>query len=95
MAKLRASEAGFRARDRALQTLGGFGYARKFQIERYWRESRLFRIAPISNEMVLNFITQHVFDLPPLVLTGRDRWDASHFTLVVWYPRRGDYRWDS
>lgn len=64
MAKLRASEAGFRACDRALQTLGGFGYAREFHVERYWREARLARIAPISNEMVLNFLAEHVLDLP-------------------------------
>ncbi len=64
MAKLRASEAAFRACDRALQTFGGFGYAREFHVERYWRESRLARIAPISNEMVLNFIAEHVLGLP-------------------------------
>ena len=64
MAKLRASEAGYRACDRALQVFGGFGYAREFHIERYWRESRLARIAPISNEMVLNFLSEHVLGLP-------------------------------
>ena len=64
MAKLRASEAGYRACDAALQTLGGFGYAREFHVERYWRESRLTRIAPISNEMVRNFIAEHVLGLP-------------------------------
>ena len=40
------------------------GYAREFHVERYWRESRLFRIAPISNEMVLNYLSQHVLGLP-------------------------------
>lgn len=64
MAKLRASEAAFRACDRALQTFGGFGYAKEFNVERYWREARMGRIAPISNEMVLNFISEHVLDLP-------------------------------
>jgi len=64
MAKLRASEASFRACDRALQTFGGFGYAREFHIERYWRESRLARIAPISNEMVRNYLAEHVLGLP-------------------------------
>lgn len=64
MAKLRASEAGFRACDRALQTFGGMGYAKECNVERYWRESRLHRIAPISNEMVLNFIAEHVLGLP-------------------------------
>ncbi len=64
MAKLRASEAGFRACDRALQVFGGFGYAREFHVERYWRESRLARIAPISNEMVHNYLSEHVLGLP-------------------------------
>jgi acyl-CoA dehydrogenase len=64
MAKLRASEAAFRACDRALQTFGGFGYAREFHVERYWREARLLRIAPISNEMVRNFLAERVLDLP-------------------------------
>jgi acyl-CoA dehydrogenase len=64
MAKLRASEAAFRACDRALQTFGGFGYAREFHVERYWREARLARIAPISNEMVRNFLAEHVLGLP-------------------------------
>jgi acyl-CoA dehydrogenase len=64
MAKLRASEAAFRACDRALQAFGGLGYAREFHVERYWREARLLRIAPISNEMVRNFLAERVLDLP-------------------------------
>jgi acyl-CoA dehydrogenase len=64
MAKLRASEAAFRACDRAMQTFGGMGYAKECNVERYWRESRLSRIAPISNEMILNFISEHVLGLP-------------------------------
>ena len=64
MAKLRAAEASFRACDRALQVFGGFGYAREFHVERYWREARLMRIAPISQEMVLNYLSEHVLGLP-------------------------------
>ncbi|HYC55840.1 MAG TPA: acyl-CoA dehydrogenase family protein [Candidatus Binatia bacterium] len=64
MAKLRASEAGFRACDRALQTFGGFGYASEYNVERYWRESRLMRIAPVSNEMALNYLAERVLALP-------------------------------
>ncbi len=64
MAKLRAADAGFRACDRALQVFGGFGYAREFHVERYWREARLMRLAPISQEMALNFIAEHVLELP-------------------------------
>jgi acyl-CoA dehydrogenase len=64
MAKLRSADAAFRACDRALQTFGGFGYAREFHVERYWREARLMRLAPISQEMVLNFVAEHVLGLP-------------------------------
>ncbi|MCP5039888.1 MAG: acyl-CoA/acyl-ACP dehydrogenase [bacterium] len=64
MAKLRCAEASFRACDRALQTFGGFGYAREYHVERYWREARLMRLAPISQEMVLNFVSEHVLGLP-------------------------------
>jgi acyl-CoA dehydrogenase len=64
MAKYLASEWGFEAADRALQTLGGFGYAREFDVERYWREVRVMRIAPVTQEMVLNYLAQHVLGLP-------------------------------
>ncbi len=64
ISKVRAAEAGFRACDRALQTFGGFGYAREFHVERYWREARLLRLAPISQEMALNHIAEHVLGLP-------------------------------
>lgn len=64
MAKLRAAEASFRACDRALQTFGGFGYASEYNVERYWREARLLRLAPISQEMALNFVAEHALGLP-------------------------------
>ena len=63
-AKYLAAEAGFEACDAALQTLGGFGYAKEFHVERLWREVRLYRIAPVSQEMALNYLSQHVLDLP-------------------------------
>jgi len=63
-AKFLAAEAGFAACDAALQTLGGFGYAREYHVERLWREIRLYRIAPISQEMALNYLSQHVLGLP-------------------------------
>lgn len=63
-AKLRCAEAAFRACDRALQTFGGFGYAREFHVERYWREARLMRLAPISQEMARNYLAEHVLGLP-------------------------------
>jgi len=64
IAKLRAAEAGFEAADRALQAHGGYGYAQEYHIERLWREVRLYRLAPISQEMVLNYIGEHVLGLP-------------------------------
>ncbi len=64
MAKLRAAEAGFRACDQALQTLGGFGYANEFNVGRYWGEARLMRLAPISQEMARNYIAERVLGLP-------------------------------
>lgn len=64
MAKWLAAEAGFFAADRALQTHGGFGYAREFHVERYWREARLMKLAPVSQEMVLNYIAEHELGLP-------------------------------
>lgn len=64
MAKLLASEAGFEACDTALQTHGGMGYAREYHVERLWREIRLYRIAPVSNEMCLNYLGEHVLGLP-------------------------------
>ena len=64
MAKWLAADACFQTADQAMQTHGGFGYAKEFHVERYWREARLMRIAPISQEMVLNYITEHVLELP-------------------------------
>ena len=59
-----AAEAAFEAADQAMQTHGGYGYAKEYHVERYWREARVMRIAPISQEMVLNYVTEHVLDLP-------------------------------
>lgn len=64
MAKWLAAEAGFFAADAAIQTHGGFGYAREYHVERYWREARLMKLAPISQEMILNFVSEHVLGLP-------------------------------
>jgi acyl-CoA dehydrogenase len=64
IAKHRAAEAGFEACDRAVQTLGGYGYMQEYDVERYFRECRLTKIAPVSQEMVLNTISEHVLKLP-------------------------------
>ena len=63
-AKLLAAEAGFEACDVALQTHGGYGYAKEFHVERLWREVRLYKIAPVSQQMTLNYISEHVLRLP-------------------------------
>lgn len=64
MAKYLAAEAGFFAADRAVQTHGGFGYASEYHVERYFREARLPRIAPISQELILAYVAEHVLGLP-------------------------------
>jgi alkylation response protein AidB-like acyl-CoA dehydrogenase len=64
VAKLLAAEAGFEACDVALQTHGGYGYAKEFYVERLWREVRLYKIAPVSQQMVLNHLSEHVLGLP-------------------------------
>jgi acyl-CoA dehydrogenase len=63
-AKYLCAEAGFEAADRAVQMHGGMGYAREYHVERYFREARLLRIAPVSQEMVLNYVGEHVLGLP-------------------------------
>lgn len=63
-AKYLCAEAGFDAADRALQTHGGMGYSEEYNVARYFREARLTRIAPISQEMILNFLGSHVLGLP-------------------------------
>jgi alkylation response protein AidB-like acyl-CoA dehydrogenase len=63
-AKLLAAEAGCAACDAAMQTLGGRGYRKDFHVERLWREVRLYKIAPITQEMVLNYLAEHTLGLP-------------------------------
>jgi alkylation response protein AidB-like acyl-CoA dehydrogenase len=64
MAKMLASEAAWHAGDSCFQTFGGFAFAREYDIERKWRETRLFQTAPISTNMILAYIGQHVLGLP-------------------------------
>lgn len=63
-AKYLCAEAGFTAADRALQTHGGMGYSEEYPVARYFREARLMRIAPISQEMILNYLGSHTLGLP-------------------------------
>jgi acyl-CoA dehydrogenase len=64
MAKYVAADAAFAAADQAMQVHGGYGYTSEYHIERYWRDVRLFRIAPVSQEMTLNYVAEHVLGLP-------------------------------
>lgn len=63
-AKFLGSEAGFEAADRAMQFHGGFSMATEYHVERFWKEARHLKIAPISQQMVLNFISDKVLGLP-------------------------------
>jgi acyl-CoA dehydrogenase len=64
MAKFLAADAAFDAADAAVQTHGGFGVAREYDVERYMREARLTRLVPITQELALNYIGENVLDLP-------------------------------
>jgi acyl-CoA dehydrogenase len=59
-----AADAAWEAGDNCVQTFGGFAFAEDYDVERKWRESRLYRIAPISTNLVLAFIAEHVLGLP-------------------------------
>ena len=63
-AKYLAGEAGYRACERAVMTHGGMGYAEEYHVERYFRESLIPRIAPVSPQMILNYIAERVLGLP-------------------------------
>ena len=64
MAKYLASEVSWKAADMCMQTHGGFAFAEEYDVERKFRETRLYRIAPISNNLVLSFVGEHVLGLP-------------------------------
>jgi alkylation response protein AidB-like acyl-CoA dehydrogenase len=64
MAKLLAAEASWQAADMCLQTHGGFGFAEEYDVERKFRETRLYQIAPVSTNLILSYIAEHVLGLP-------------------------------
>jgi acyl-CoA dehydrogenase len=64
MAKYLAAEASWKAADMCMQTHGGFAFAEEFDVERKFRETRLYRIAPISSNLILSYLAEHVLDLP-------------------------------
>ncbi len=64
MAKMLAADASWNAANTCLQTHGGYGFAREFDIERKFRETRLYQVAPISTNLILSFIGEHVLGMP-------------------------------
>jgi acyl-CoA dehydrogenase len=64
MAKVAAVDAGIQAVYHAMQTLGGYGYAVEYDVERWWREINLIRLAPVTHQMALAFVGEHVLGLP-------------------------------
>lgn len=64
MAKLLAADASWHAGEAAMQTYGGFSFAKEYEIERKWRETRLYQIAPISTNLILAYVGQHVLGMP-------------------------------
>ena len=63
-AKYLAAEASWKGADVCMQTFGGFGYAEEYNVERKFREARLYRTAPISSNLILSFIAEHVLGMP-------------------------------
>ena len=64
MAKLLAADASWEAANVAVQTYGGYGYDAEYDIERKFRETRLFQVAPISTNLILSYVAEHVLELP-------------------------------
>ena len=64
MAKMLCADASWAAGEACLQTFGGFGYAEEYDVERKWRETRLYQTAPISTNLILAYIAQHVLGMP-------------------------------
>ena len=64
MAKLLASEAAWAAGDTCVQTFGGYGFARDYDVERKFRETRLYQVAPVSTNLILSHIATRELDLP-------------------------------
>ena len=64
MAKLLAAKASWEAANHCLQFHGGFGFANEYDIERKFRETRLYQVAPISTNLILSYVAEHLLDLP-------------------------------
>jgi alkylation response protein AidB-like acyl-CoA dehydrogenase len=64
LAKLLAADASWASAEMCLQTHGGFGFAEEYDVERKFRETRLYQVAPISTNLILSYVAEHVLELP-------------------------------
>jgi acyl-CoA dehydrogenase len=64
MAKMLAADASWAAGEACVQTHGGFGFAEEYDVERKFREARLYQVAPISTNLILSYLAEHVLGLP-------------------------------
>jgi len=64
MGKMLAADAAWAAGEACIQTFGGFGFAEEYDIERKYREARLYQVAPISTNLILSYIGEHVLGMP-------------------------------
>ena len=64
MAKYLAAKASWEAANACLQTHGGFGFANEYDVERKFRETRLYQVAPISTTLILSYVAEHLLELP-------------------------------
>ena len=64
MAKMLAADASFAAANACVQTYGGFGFAEEYDVERKFRETRLYQVAPISTNLILSYLAEHVLGMP-------------------------------
>ena len=82
MAKMLAADASFEAANACIQTHGGFGFAEEYDIERKFRETRLYQVAPISTNLILAYLSEHVLGLPRSLTDGSGMTD-----LAAWIGR--------
>jgi acyl-CoA dehydrogenase len=64
MAKMLAADASWEAANACIQTHGGFGFAEEYDVERKFRETRLYQVAPISTNLILSYLAEHVLGMP-------------------------------
>jgi acyl-CoA dehydrogenase len=64
MAKMLAADASWAAAEACVQTHGGFAFAEEYDVERKFRETRLYQVAPISTNLILSYIAEHVLSMP-------------------------------